>query len=333
MNFLVITALALFPALFWMWWYYRKDVYDKEPMRLLALVFILAAPLSVLCGLLEFTLDGGRGQFSENSGLLWSLVFYIGVVGFLEESAKFFVVVTLVYGRREFNEPMDGIIYAAASAIGFATLENIFYILDAGPYIILLRGPVSTLGHILFSAMWGAALGLAKFEKDRVRGRRMIARGLLLAIITHGIFDVLISLGKFFEDQSWLSFLAIPFLGLLYRVVSRQIAHALQISDFNPGNALQRLREGSSQPVVVTSSSAPGARRRYAPNPNAYRFQGQSPARNANPSTDAPAPVSPLSATQPCPNCGRDNLVENSQTTSGQCYNCGETLHITKTQS
>lgn len=323
MNYLLIIALALFPALFWMWWYYRKDVYDKEPMRLLALVFVLAAPLSVLCGLLEFAIDGGgKGQFSENSGLFWSIVFYVCVVGVLEESAKLFVVLTLVYRRHEFNEPMDGIIYAAAAAIGFATLENIFYLLDTGPYVIILRGPVSTLGHILFSALWGAGLGLAKFEKNPARARWLVGRGLLYAIVAHGIFDVLISLGKFFDAQSWLSLLAIPFLGLLYLWVSRQIAHALHISDFNPRNALERLREGSSHVVLTAPSNYP-SERRYAPNPNAYRFQGQPARRTRSETAESPTVEAP---TQVCPNCGRDNLIENTQDNSGQCYNCGSNL-------
>jgi RsiW-degrading membrane proteinase PrsW (M82 family) len=270
MNILLIIALSLTPALFWMWWYYRKDVYDKEPMRLLGLVFILAVPLSILCGLLEFAIDGGtEARFSAKSGLLVAVIFYVGVVGVIEETAKLFVVYTLVYRRKEFNEPMDGIIYAAASALGFATLENIFYMIDQGLYLILLRGPVSTLGHILFSGMWGAALGLAKFEENPARRRGMVLRGLLLAIVTHGVFDVLISLGVFFEDQSWLSLLVLPFLALLYYIGSRQIAHALNLSDFNPRNAFQRLRE-SHHAIPV-----PFEEQRYVSNPNAYRFRGR----------------------------------------------------------
>ncbi|MEI6044573.1 MAG: PrsW family intramembrane metalloprotease [Chloroflexota bacterium] len=267
MNLFLIIILALTPALFWMWWYYRKDVYDKEPMRLLALVFILATPLSLLSGLLEFTLDGGtQAQFSHNSGLPLAILFYFGVVGLVEEVAKLFVVVTVVYRNNEFNEPMDGIIYAAAAALGFATLENIFYLIDQGLYLILLRGPVSTLGHVLFSGMWGAGLGLAKFEPDKARRRKLIGYGLLLAILTHGAFDVLISLGTFFEDLPWLSLLVIPFLATLYYMVSRRIAYALNISSFNPRNVFERLRE--SHPAETTPPEL-----RYAHNPNAYRFR------------------------------------------------------------
>ncbi len=297
MNFLIVVALALTPAAFWMWWYYRKDMYDKEPMRLVALVFVLATPLSVLCGLLEYSIDGGgEARFSTNFGLFSAILFYIGIVGVFEEIAKLFVVYTLAYRRAEFNEPMDGIVYSAAAALGFATLENIFYIIDEGPFIILLRGPLSTLGHILFSGLWGAALGLAKFEPDANRRRWMIIAGLFWSIIAHGTFDVLISLGKFFPDQNWLSLSAIPFLAFLYYLGSRQISHALKISDFNPRNILKRLSETPPPPAEVISQ--PANPRRYAPNPNAYRFR--------NPTADTTCQVDETTSSLPEPEANND---------------------------
>ena len=146
----LLLPLAFAPALFWMWWYYRQDLYEKEPKRLLALVFLLAMPFSVLAGLFEYTLDAGKGQLSENPNFLITALFYLLVVSVVEELAKFTVVITVAYPNREFNEQMDGIIYTVAAALGFASFENVFYLLDQGPLIILLRGPVSTLAMFYF---------------------------------------------------------------------------------------------------------------------------------------------------------------------------------------
>ncbi len=256
----LLLPLAFAPALFWMWWYYRQDVYEKEPKRLLALVFLLAMPFSVLTGLFEYTLDGGKGQLSENPNFVVSALFYLLVVAVVEELAKFIVVATVAYPNREFNEQMDGIIYTVAAALGFASFENVFYLLDQGPLIILLRGPVSTLGHVLFSAMWGAALGLARFEPQRRRRIRMVGRGLVWAILTHGVFDILIALGRF---EVWLSVSAVLFVVLLYWLVSRQIAYALNLSQFKPhqpARLLRHLQDTAAHPPV------------YVPNPNSYRF-------------------------------------------------------------
>ncbi len=264
MNFILIVVLSSLPALFWMWWYYRKDKFEKEPLRLLALVFLLTIPFSVLCGLIEFAVN--QNYLRDNSTLPMAILFYFGVVGVLEEGAKFFVVRVIIYHRPEFNEPVDGIIYAAAAALGFATLENFFYLIGDGLLIILLRGPISTLGHVLFSAMWGAALGVSKFEPDPKRRRVILAKGLGLSIVIHGGFDVLISLGKYFPDQGWLALFAIPFLGILYLIVSRQISYALKISSFNPRNRIENQPSQNSKVSFL-----------LVPNPNSYQFISPAP--------------------------------------------------------
>jgi RsiW-degrading membrane proteinase PrsW (M82 family) len=277
----LLLPLAFAPALFWMWWYYRQDLYEKEPKRLLALVFLLAMPFSVLTGLVEYTVDGGNGRFSTNSNFLISSLFYIFIVGILEELAKFCVVLTLAYNNKEFNEPVDGIIYTAAVALGFASFENIFYLLDQGPLIILLRGPVSTLGHVLFSAMWGAALGLARFEPNRAVRIRMICWGFFWAVLTHSLFDILISLGRF---QDWLALSGVPFLAVLYWLVARRIAYALDLSQFKPQNPAQLLKNlgPAAQRLLPSRVHAQPTSKKpdpvYVPNPNSYRFS-----RNPNP--------------------------------------------------
>ncbi len=279
-----------------MWWYYRQDIYDKEPKRFVAMIFILSMPLSVLAGLFEYSLDQGN-NLSEKSGFLTAAFFYLVIVAVVEELAKFFVVFTVAYPNRAFDEPMDGIVYAAASALGFASFENIFYVLNKGPFVLLLRGPFSTLGHVLFSAFWGAALGLALQEPVRARRVKLIGVGLILSILSHGTYNILISLSHpfFGTGLDWLALSGLPFLLALYILVSRKINFALTISDFNP----KRQSPEVSDPLP-----------HYAPNPNRYQFH------NGDEATHEPP-------TQDCPGCGRPNLLD---TADSACYNCGRAI-------
>lgn len=266
---IISVLLAFAPALFWMWWYYRQDLYEKEPKRLLALVFLLAMPFSVLAGLIEYVIDGNFSRLSNNSDFLIIVLFYLLIVGPVEELAKFIVVRTVAYPKADFNEPVDGIIYAAAAALGFASFENIFYLLDQGPLIIILRGPVSTLGHVLFSAMWGAALGLARFDSNRRRRYWRIGRGLIWAALTHGIFNILIATSRFAD---WLPIMAVIFLAVLYYIISQRIAYALNLSQFkphNPASLIRGLRRGNSQQDASYPREPV-----FVPNPNSYRFNG-----------------------------------------------------------
>lgn len=330
MEFLVSTVLSLTFGFFWLWWYYRQDVFDKEPKRLVLLIFVLSMPLSVLSGLLEYTLDQGNGTYSEHSGFFVAALFYLGVVAIIEELAKFFVVFTVAYPNKAFNEPMDGIVYAAAAAVGFASFENVFYVLNKGPLVLLLRGPFSTLGHVLFSALWGAALGLSLNEPSRRKRFRMIITGLVLSILAHGTYNILISLSQpfFGTGWEWLSLSGIIFLFGLYIVVAMKISYALRVSEFNPANltnparqALLNVLQRRLQPRLPVRVIAPPDRdlaaRRYAPNPNAYRFR-----ERISPVANPDSPLKPAE-TRDCPNCGAANLLDESEK---NCYNCGQEL-------
>lgn len=325
MEFLVSTVLSLAFGIFWLWWYYRQDIFDKEPKRFVILIFVLSMPLSVLSGLLEYTLDQGSGTYSEQSGFFVAALFYLGVVAVIEELAKFFVVFTVAYPNQAFNEPMDGIVYAAAAAVGFASFENVFYVLNKGPLVLLLRGPFSTLGHVLFSALWGAALGLSLTEPSRSKRFRMISTGLFLSILAHGSYNILISLSLpfFGTGWEWLSLSGIIFLFGLYIVVAMKISYALRVSVFNPSNparqAFQLMLESGMRPRVPVKVVAAPVRElsnpRYAPNPNPYRFQDRS-------DSSAPLPPQP-DTTRDCPNCGAANLLDEIDK---NCYNCGQEL-------
>ena len=70
------------------------------------------------------------------------------VVGPVEEFSKFAVVRLKAYRSLYFDEPMDGLVYAAAASLGFASLENVLYVVDFGPEVMIVRAPVSTVAHL-----------------------------------------------------------------------------------------------------------------------------------------------------------------------------------------
>ena len=46
----------------------------------------------------------------------------------IEEGLKFAVMYYLVFKMKDFNEPLDGIVYGVSASLGFATLENFYYV-------------------------------------------------------------------------------------------------------------------------------------------------------------------------------------------------------------
>jgi RsiW-degrading membrane proteinase PrsW (M82 family) len=219
-----ILILALAPGIFWLLYFYSRDRLEPEPRHLVVKTFLwgiaVALPVAIAEGLMAWI-----GAFL--------LIVFVGPV--LEEYGKYFVVTRTVYRREEFNEPMDGIVYAVAAALGFASIENVGYLFSVemlAPEMLGLtfwaRALLSVPGHALFSSMWGYALGWGLLIEDEHERQAFIRRGLWTAIAFHGAFNLLALLG------AELGLVASGFLLILivfaWRAVHRRIASALENS-------------------------------------------------------------------------------------------------------
>jgi len=186
---LVILALALGPGVFWTWYFYRRDRFEPEPAALVIKIFLLGALVTLPVAFIE----GFFGLFIASP-----LVMGVIVAPIVEECGKFQVVRRFAYRNIEFDEPMDGIVYAASAGLGLASLENVLYVFTAymtSPSLavgtIIARAIFSVPGHALFSSVWGYALGRAKFMAAEHR-EGVVIRGLILGMVLHGIFNLLL---------------------------------------------------------------------------------------------------------------------------------------------
>ena len=186
MELLTYPLLAFAPAVFWFWFFARKDTYRPEPKRLIAITFFLGIASTIPAGIISFifldesVLDEGANFASVAGSMLF-------VVGPVEEMSKFMAVYPVAYRSLYFDEPSDGLVYAAAASLGFASLENLLYILEFGPAVMIGRAPLSTVAHVIFGSFWGYALG-RRMHADS-RGIIVIA-GIAVAALVHGLFNL-----------------------------------------------------------------------------------------------------------------------------------------------
>jgi protease PrsW len=151
----------------------------------------------------------------------------------VEELCKFFGVRFHVWRRTHFNEPMDGVVYAAAAATGFAFAENLYFMVDQ-PSVILARGPAATLGHILFAGFWGSALGWAKLCRHRWQGHTLVLMGLFWGSLTHGLFNLL-TFSADRELPAWATRLGlVAVMAVSYVILRRQMLKMCAESPFHP---------------------------------------------------------------------------------------------------
>lgn len=116
--------------------------------------------------------------------------YFVGVVGPIEEGAKFAVAWAVLFRTRWFDEPIDGLVYAATVAIGFASLENALYASHVNWPTQIARATTTPLTHSVFSALWGFGSGYALLvEKRPIRRALWIVLPLVAAAVAHGAYD------------------------------------------------------------------------------------------------------------------------------------------------
>ncbi|MBP5318691.1 MAG: PrsW family intramembrane metalloprotease [Paludibacteraceae bacterium] len=189
MNTIVI--LALLPSVILAWWIYRQDKLRKEPVTTLALAFVAGILSVVLVLILHSIFEASAlSKAAQASPFVQAFV----SAALVEESAKLFVFLMLIWNNEHFDERFDGIVYACYIGLGFAFLENISYfsMYDDLVGLFIGRALFSVPGHFLFGVLMGYFLGLAKFADNSAKQWGYVLAGLLMAVLAHGVYDYLL---------------------------------------------------------------------------------------------------------------------------------------------
>ena len=204
MHLALFIILSFAPGFFWLWFFLRLNKVRPTPKRFVALSFILGMISTVPAGLIErYTLPGDL--FSESAGLTGVAMAMLLVVGPVEETSKFLMVRLGVYRSSYFQQPVDGLVHSTATALGFASLENLLYVMMFGPVVMVARGPLSTVAHLVFGSLWGYGLGVHQ-QSGRTKGWFVLAT-LAGAAVLHATFNIAAFTGTF----AWVSPLLVLF--------------------------------------------------------------------------------------------------------------------------
>src|SRR5213594_221084 len=236
MNVLVLAAVAaLLPALAWLVFFYTRDRYEREPKWLIARVFLwglAAGPWAsgmnlLIAQLFSHAVDGARhaGDLGGAAGLLIGMV---ALSALNEETMKYTVVSSRLRREKNFNEPVDGIIYMTTAALGFAAGENFVYIVNAyfgvlaeagqsgqetavvvhnafvNAFLVTapLRSLLTMLGHVSWSGIVGHFL--SGHALQGAPGRTLVG-GVILAGAVHTAFNFPLFLQELGLPIAWVS--------------------------------------------------------------------------------------------------------------------------------
>ena len=178
------TIVAGFaPSLFWLWLVHRRDDHEREPILLVLAAMVLGSGSAMLVLWLRPWLETTWGLGRAVDAFL--------VTALAEEIAKTLFVLPILW-MREVDEPLDGIVYGVAAALGFAGVENTLWADSSHQLeVVLDRAFTSTLLHAGCTGSIGFAIVCFKL---RAFGPAHRARALLLllplcAVLLHGAYD------------------------------------------------------------------------------------------------------------------------------------------------
>ena len=189
------SFVAFIPAIFYILPLIWLDRYDPEPIWLLALAFAWGALVAVVISFIINTLIGA--VLGPEIGAVVSAPIF-------EEGSKGIGLgLLLIFFRREFDDILDGIVYAGVIALGFATVENVLYYgreiggggSDALLVIFVMRGLLSPFAHVTFTAMTGIGCGIARESHNTAVKLLMPILGYICAVMLHAIWNGMAVLG------------------------------------------------------------------------------------------------------------------------------------------
>jgi RsiW-degrading membrane proteinase PrsW (M82 family) len=229
--------LGTAPSLFLLVFFYLRDHYEPEPRGHVALAFAKGA----LATLPAYGAAWSLGRFVGDEwlmlgGLPARAFEALVLAAACEELPKWLAFYFFIYRWRELDEPLDGVVYGVALALGFATVENVLCVGRDGLGVGVLRAIFAVPAHALFGAVMGFYLGRAKLgdgqwqgmDVTRAERRRRLWAALLVPILFHAGYDFLLGVLR----GAWMYAAVAAGSMALWAFVLRRVRHAQLASPY-----------------------------------------------------------------------------------------------------
>ena len=196
MNESIIIAAAILPAIVLWVYIWQKDQKPEPTSQLVKAVLcgiVIIIPvyfIELAYGILFWGLEG------EPSTIVGAIVDAFLVAALPEESFKLLALWLVLRKNPYFDEHFDGIIYAVCVGLGFAAVENVFYLfgnMEEWQFVAIARALLSVPGHYAFAVIMGYYYSVYHFKDHSVRTSIKI---LLIPVLAHGCYDAIALSGK-----------------------------------------------------------------------------------------------------------------------------------------
>lgn len=228
---LTILFCALLPAVLLIGYVRYRDRQHPEPIDRVMQAMIYGVFSALLAVPLSMALEGYA--LSSDYGVLAMLPFVRGVfhafvgAAIPEESVKLLFLYILLRQCDDFDEAIDGIVYAVCVGMGFAAIENVFYLFSGDGdwrYTAIMRSVLAVPGHYIYAVLMGFFYALVHFHPRRFGHLRSLVW--IAPVLAHGIYDAILMVGEEDKLLSWLSIIPlIAFCVVMHRFCHKRLRY------------------------------------------------------------------------------------------------------------
>jgi RsiW-degrading membrane proteinase PrsW (M82 family) len=247
----VRVLCAVVPALVVLHLFIQSDLFP-EPPHLILVTFVLGIAVTLPVAFVAIIVERLLGGFATWGHIASPVLMAFAGAALPEETAKFLVLTLYCARRSAFDEPMDGLVYGVTASLGFAALENVFYVFDEPAYpgwleIASLRAFSAVPAHAVDGAVMGFFIGLR--HAIPARRTQLTWAAWAVPVVLHGLYD----LGAFIGiAMLWFGVFSFE-LGVARRMLAK----------------LQAIQDGREHPEAVVQWAWAAARRQLRFKPRA----------------------------------------------------------------
>ena len=207
--------LTFLPGLLIVFYFVYSDRF-KEPKKIILITFILGNAIAFPAGYLNYYVQ----IFFSNGNIINDALVGGAFAGALvEEILKFFVLYLYVFKQKEFNEPMDAIVYGVIVSLGFAINENYDYVYRVAELKSILPWDMAlarSYSAIPMHAVCGIIMGFYFGQNFYIERGKSFSLALIIPIIIHGSYNFLLQFNELYALI--ILALAVVFCFYLYKV-------------------------------------------------------------------------------------------------------------------
>lgn len=241
MAYILAIAAALLPIVLLFFYIYWQDKNQPEPAQWLWKGFLLGIFSAISTILIMWNVPDIAEAFPSLSGTtMGAILDAFAYAAIPEEALKFLMLWLLLRHNPYYDEHLDGSVYAACVGLGFASLENVLYLLqhigNLG-YVASMRAIFAVPGHFFYAIAMGYYYSQASFSTTMHPGRkwRLWFLALAVPILLHGTYDSIV-MSIAVNGDVWYTcaiVLLLLFCHTMLRKAQRRISHLKQLDSTN----------------------------------------------------------------------------------------------------